>query len=83
MKVLVGGIEAPLVAVLAGDDGSCQITFQIPVELAGLTYADVVVNNNGAFSAPQGIYIWPARPALFTRSGTGTGTVAAPAAAVT
>ena len=77
VKVLVGGIEAPLLAVLVGDDGSSQITFQIPVELAGLNYADVVVNNNGLFSAPQGIHLWPALPALFTRSGTGTGTVAA------
>ena len=77
VKVLVGGIEAPLLAVLAGDDGSSQITFQIPVELASVSYADVVVNNNGVFSAPQRIYLWPALPALFTRSGTGTGTVAA------
>ena len=77
VKVLVGGIEAPLLAVLVGDGSSSQITFQIPVELAGLTYADVVVNNNGVFSAPQGIHLWPALPALFTYNGTGTGTAAA------
>ena len=77
VQVLVGGVEAPLLAVVVGDDGSSQINFQIPVELAGLTYADVVVNNNGVFSAPQGIHVVPALPALFTHSQTGTGTAAA------
>ena len=77
VQVLVGGIAAPLLAVVASDDGSSQINFQIPVELAGLTYADVVVNNNGVFSAPQGIHIWPALPALFTSTMMGTGTAGA------
>ena len=77
VQVLVGGIAAPLLAMAASDDGSSQIHFQIPVELAGVTYADVVVNNNGVFSAPQGIHIWPALPALFTSTMTGTGTAAA------
>ena len=77
VQVLVGGIAAPLLAVAASDDGSSQIHFQIPVELAGVNYADVVVNNNGVFSTPQGIHIWPALPALFTSTMTGTGTAAA------
>ena len=77
VQVLVRGIAAPLLAVAASDDGSSQIHFQIPVELAGVTYADVVVDNNGVFSAPQGIHIWPALPALFTSTMTGTGTAVA------
>ncbi len=77
VQVLVGGIAAPLLAVAASDDSSSQIHFQIPVELAGVTYADVVVDNNGLFGAPQGIRIWPALPALFTSTMTGTGTAVA------
>jgi len=76
VKVLVGGIEAPLVSVSAGAEFD-QISFQVPVEAAGLSYADVVVLSGGAFSAPEGIAIAPAVPALFTRNWQGTGVVAA------
>ncbi len=76
VKVVVGGIEAPLVSVTAGADYD-QINFQVPVELAGFSYVEVVVLSGGAFSAPEGIAIAPAVPALFTRNFAGNGVVAA------
>jgi uncharacterized protein (TIGR03437 family) len=77
VKVLAGGVEAPLISVSLADDGYDQINFQVPVELAGLTYADVVVVNNGAFSAPEGISLAPSLPAVFTRNQQGSGAAAA------
>lgn len=76
VTVLVGGIEAPLVSVTAGADYD-QINFQVPVELSGFSYVEVVVLSGGSLSAPEGIAIAPAVPALFTRNLAGTGVVAA------
>jgi len=76
VKVLAGGVEAPLI-LLSGTEDYDQINFQVPVELAGLTYADVVVLNNGVFSAPEGISLAPSLPAVFTRNQQGSGAAAA------
>jgi adhesin/invasin len=76
VKVLVGGIEAPLVSVNAGADYD-QINFQVPLELSGFSYVEVVVLSGGALSAPEGIAVAPAVPALFTRNFSGAGVVAA------
>ncbi len=76
VKVLVGGYEAPLISVSAGPEFD-QINFQLPVEAGGLTYADVVVANNGAYSDPEGVTIYPVVPAIFTLSQQGAGAAAA------
>jgi uncharacterized protein (TIGR03437 family) len=78
VKVLVGGIEAPLLSVTAdAAPGMDQINFQLPVEAGVWTYADVVVLNNGVFSDAEGIGITPSIPALFTVNQSGTGPAAA------
>ncbi len=76
VKVLVAGLEAPLVSVAAGQDFD-QINFQAPVELAALNRADVVVSNNGVLSNPEGISIAPGVPGIFTSNQQGTGSAAA------
>jgi uncharacterized protein (TIGR03437 family) len=78
IKVLVGGIEAPLLSVTAdAAPGSDQINFQLPVEAGAWTYADVVVVNNGVFSDPEGIAIAASIPSVFTLNQRGTGPAAA------
>lgn len=78
VRVLVGNTEAPLIAVFSGDGGEPdQISFQLPVEIAGRALVDVVVDNNGVFSAPETVVLAPAVPALFTLTRTGSGPVAA------
>jgi uncharacterized protein (TIGR03437 family) len=73
-KVLVGGVEAPLIGVVPdAGDGYDQINFQAPVELSALSFADVVVLHNGVFSGPRGIAIAPAVPAFFTLNSQGNG----------
>ncbi|MBI3693494.1 MAG: hypothetical protein HY238_01455, partial [Acidobacteria bacterium] len=75
VKVLVVGMEAPLISVVAGQDFD-QINFQAPVELAALSRADVVVSNNGVLSNPEGISIAPSVPGIFTSNQQGTGPAA-------
>ena len=53
--------EAPLIYV-----GDKQINFQMPFEVAGQTSVQIVVDNNGARSAPQVVQIRAAAPGLFT-----------------
>jgi uncharacterized protein (TIGR03437 family) len=78
VKVLVAGIEAPLIAVVADSgQGFDQIVFQAPMELRAVTFADVMVLKDGMFSPPEGIGIAPVLPALFTGNGQGTGMAAA------
>jgi uncharacterized protein (TIGR03437 family) len=78
VKVLVAGVEAPLIAVVADSgQGFDQIVFQAPVELRAVTFADVVVLKDGMFSPPEGIGVASVLPALFTGNGQGTGMAAA------
>jgi uncharacterized protein (TIGR03437 family) len=56
--------EAPLIYV-----GDKQINFQMPFEVAGLSNVQIVVDNNGARSAPQTVQIRAAAPGLFTMAG--------------
>jgi uncharacterized protein (TIGR03437 family) len=56
--------EAPLIYV-----GDKQINFQMPFEVAGQTSVQIVVDNNGARSAPQTVQIRSASPGLFTMAG--------------
>jgi uncharacterized protein (TIGR03437 family) len=60
--VLIG--EAPLIYV-----SGKQINFQMPFEVAGQTSVQLVVDNNGARSAPQAVQIRSASPGLFTMAG--------------
>jgi uncharacterized protein (TIGR03437 family) len=78
VKVLVAGVEAPLIAAISDSgQGFDQIVFQAPVELRAVTFADVVVFKDGTFSPPEGIGVAPVLPALFTGNGQGTGRAAA------
>lgn len=59
-SVIIGGTEAPLYFVSAG-----QINALIPFELsAGQTY-QVIVNNNGALSAPAPLQTGPLTPGVY------------------
>jgi uncharacterized protein (TIGR03437 family) len=58
-SVLIGGIPSPLYYV-----GPGQINAQIPFELGPSKQYQVVVNANGALTAPQTIQIAPTAPAL-------------------
>ena len=60
--VLIG--EAPLIYV-----SDKQINFQMPFEAAGQTNVQIVVDNNGARSAPQIVQIRASSPGLFTMAG--------------
>jgi uncharacterized protein (TIGR03437 family) len=59
VSVQIGGIQAPLFYVSAG-----QINAQIPFELDPSKQYQVVVNANGALTAPQTIQLTPATPGL-------------------
>ena len=76
LKVLVAGIEAPLISVTSGADFD-QVNFQAPVELGYAGYVDVVAVKNGSASAPVGLSVAAAVPAVFTRDATGKGIAAA------
>jgi uncharacterized protein (TIGR03437 family) len=67
-SVTVGGTPAPVYAV-ANVNGTEQINFQIPFEVAGLPYASVVVSNNG--NSTQGVPapVLTALPAIFLLDG--------------
>jgi uncharacterized protein (TIGR03437 family) len=71
VRVTIGGISAPLLAAVAGA-GNDQINLQVPFELDGVAQAEVVVNNNGALSAPEPIAVGLA-PAIFTLAMDGAG----------
>jgi uncharacterized protein (TIGR03437 family) len=78
VKVLMGGVEAPLIALVPDSgQGFDQIVLQAPVELRGVSHADVVVLKDGVFSAPEHINLADAVPAVFTLNAQGTGTAAA------
>jgi uncharacterized protein (TIGR03437 family) len=57
--VRIGGLPAPLFYVSAG-----QINAQIPFELEASMQYQVVVNANGALTAPRTIQLTPATPGL-------------------
>jgi uncharacterized protein (TIGR03437 family) len=59
VSVQIGGIQAPLFYVSAG-----QVNAQIPFELDPSKQYQVVVNANGALTAPQTIQLTPATPGL-------------------
>jgi uncharacterized protein (TIGR03437 family) len=67
--VTLNGITAPMVGV-ANVNGSEQINFQVPWELAGLSTASMVINNNGDASDPVQVALSPALPGIFTLDGT-------------
>lgn len=70
VSVSLNGTAVPLTAVVR-TAGQEQINFQIPFELAGSGTATLVVNANGASSAPVTIALAAAQPEIFaiTRSG--------------
>lgn len=64
VSVQFNGIAAPLLFVSAG-----QINAQVPWEVAANAPASVVVNNNGAISAPQSVSVADAAPGIFAVQG--------------
>jgi uncharacterized protein (TIGR03437 family) len=67
LRVLVLSFSGVLIAeapIIYAD--SKQINFQMPFEVAGLSNVQIVVDNNGARSAPQPVQIRDAAPGLFT-----------------
>jgi uncharacterized protein (TIGR03437 family) len=72
VSVTVGGVDAPLLFVSAG-----QINFIIPFEIAvpppALNAVPVVVRNGAASSQAFNIALSPNAPAIFTRNQAGTG----------
>jgi uncharacterized protein (TIGR03437 family) len=88
VTVTLNGTRVPVVGT-ANVNGQEQINFQVPFELAGSARATLVVNANGASSAPVEVPIAPAQPEIFavTRAGdsitvwaTGLGAVTNPPA---
>ncbi|MBK5292716.1 MAG: hypothetical protein JJE04_13680 [Acidobacteriia bacterium] len=78
VRVLVGGLEAPLLSVIAdAGDGFDQINFQLPVEAAAFSFADVVVLRGDLYSNPAGLSIGANVPSIFTQSAQGSGEAAA------
>ncbi len=78
VKVMVAGVAAPLIAVVPDSgQGFDQIVFQAPVELSGVTFADVAVLTGGVFTTPEGVAVASTLPALFTSNGSGAGAVSA------
>lgn len=76
VSVTVAGYPAPLLSVTPGVQ-SDQINAQLPYELADAAFADVVVNNNGVFSAPEFVWLASASPGMFTMNQRGAGALAA------
>lgn len=72
VTVTFNGIPAALVFVSAN-----QINVIVPCEMAGLSSATVVVNNNGTQSASFPVTIVPSAPAIFalTQNGSGQGAI--------
>jgi uncharacterized protein (TIGR03437 family) len=58
-SVLIGGVQAPLFFVSAG-----QVNAQVPFELAGGQPYQVIVNNNGALSTPNSIEVSSVTPGV-------------------
>lgn len=78
IKVLVGGHEAPLIAVIAdAGSGYDQINLQVPFEVSGKASVDVVVVRGDVVSSSEAVAIAPGVPALFTANQGGSGPVAA------
>ncbi|MCH7977835.1 MAG: S8 family serine peptidase [Acidobacteria bacterium] len=72
VTVTFGGNQAPLLFVSPN-----QINAQVPVELAGRTSAQLVVEINGLSSVPEFVLLSPAAPGIFTldQSGGGRGAI--------
>jgi adhesin/invasin len=76
LKVLVAGVEAPLIALFPGEEFD-QLNFQLPAEAGALSAADVVIERGGFYSGPRTLSIAPAVPAIFTLTQDGAGPAAA------
>jgi chitinase len=66
--VTVGGVAAPLFAV-DNVNGSEQINFQVPWEIAAQASVPVVVTNNGVGSQPVQVTVRASQPGVFTVDG--------------
>ncbi len=77
VRVLVGGIPAPLFFVSAG-----QINFQIPVEIDPGTSFPVIAVRDGEPSAPEALRLSAAAPAMFVDSSRRAIALTNPAAAL-
>jgi uncharacterized protein (TIGR03437 family) len=67
-SVTVGGIAAPVYAV-ANVNGTEQINFQVPFEVAGRAFAPVAVSNNGNSTQAVQVPILSALPGVFLLDG--------------
>jgi uncharacterized protein (TIGR03437 family) len=66
--VTIGGVAAPLLFA-----GTGQINAIVPYGLPVNTSTQVIVQQGDAYTAPQGIVLAAAAPAIFTQSATGSG----------
>jgi uncharacterized protein (TIGR03437 family) len=64
VSVEVNGVPAPLFA-LANVNGSEQINFQVPFDVAAVSETTVVINNNGTTTTVSNVPILPAKPRIF------------------
>lgn len=67
--VTFNGVAAPVLVVAS----SGQIDVQVPVEMAGSSFASVVATVNGQSSAPTSVPITPFAPGIFTANASGSG----------
>jgi uncharacterized protein (TIGR03437 family) len=67
-SVSIGGISAPLFYSSGG-----QINAQIPFELPVNSRPQVVVNQGGALTVPEGITVAPTAPGIFAKNQQGSG----------
>lgn len=70
VSVSINGVNVPLLAV-ARVNGVEQINFQIPADLAAGSRATLIVNANGAASAPVEVTLAGAQPEIFAVTRTG------------
>ena len=72
VTVTLGNFQAPLLFA-----SPTQINAQVPVELAGRTSAQLVVQINAVSSPPETVLLAPAAPGIFTldQSGSGAGAI--------
>ena len=68
VSIAVNGIQAPIYSV-SNENGTQQVTFQVPCELSPGS-ATVVVTVNGSPTTVSGVQVFIAQPGIFTFAGT-------------
>jgi len=68
VSLTVGGVPAPILSV-SNVNGTEQVNFQVPFEVAGRANADVVVTRSGTASAPQSVPLLTEQPGVYNSAG--------------